>query len=67
MTRNVNDQYQMPTHLCLCFTETAEQYIKSVVEPILSPELFDEYFENGGDVIENAERFMKENCEMFIE
>ena len=67
MTQNVNDQYQMPTHLCLCFTETAEQYVKTVVEPILSPELFDKYFENGGDVIENAELFMKENCEMFIE
>ena len=53
--------------MCLYFTETAEQYIKTVVEPILSPELFDKYFENGGDVIENAELFMKENCVMFIE
>ena len=53
--------------MCLYFSETAEQYIKTVVEPILSPELFDKYFENGGDVIENAELFMKENCEMFIE
>ena len=53
--------------MCLYFSETAEQYIKTVVEPILSPELFDKYFENGGDVIENAELFMKENCEIFIE
>ena len=67
MMKNANNQYQMPTLLYLCFTETAEQYVKTVVEPILSPELFDKYFENGGDVIENAERFMKENCEMFIE
>ena len=51
MTKNVNVQCQTQTHSCLCFTETAEQYIKRVVEPILSPELFDEYFENGGDVI----------------
>ena len=53
--------------MCLYFSEDAEQYIKTVVEPILSSELFDKYFENGGDVIENAELFMKENCEMFIE
>ena len=53
--------------MCLYFNETAEQYVKTVVEPILSPELFDKYFENGGDVIENAELFMKENCELFIE
>ena len=51
--------------MCLYFNETAEQYVKTVVEPILSPELFDKYFENGGDVIENAERFMMENCEVF--
>ena len=53
--------------MCLYFNETAKQYIKSVVEPILSPELFDEYFENGGDVIENAELFMMDNCDLFKE
>ena len=53
--------------MCLYASETATKYLYSVVEPILSPELFDKYFENGGDVIENAELFMKENCEMFIE
>ena len=53
--------------MCLYFSEDAEQYIKTVVEPILSSELFDKYFENGGDIVENAELFMKENCELFIE
>ena len=50
---------------CLYFNETAEQYVKNVVEPILSPELVDKYFENGGDVIENAELFMMDNCDLF--
>ena len=52
--------------MCLYFSEDAEQYIKTVVEPILSPELFDLYFENGGDVIENAEKFMLDNCSLFV-
>lgn len=51
--------------MCLYLTENAKNYITSVVEPILSKELFDKYFENGGNVIENAELFMKENCELF--
>ena len=53
--------------VCLYVNENAKQYIHSITEPILSSELFDKYFENGGDVIENAELFIKENCKLFIE
>lgn len=51
--------------MCLYMNEDAVKHILTVVEPILSEELFDLYFENGGDVIENAERFMLENCPTF--
>ena len=51
--------------ICLYVSETASKYIYSIVEPILSPEVFDTYFENGGDVIENAELFMMDNCVLF--
>ena len=53
--------------MCLYLTEEATQYLSKVTEVILSTETFDTYFENGGDVIENAELFMKENSEIFIE
>ena len=53
--------------MCLYVSETASKYIYSIVEPILSPEVFDTYFENGGDVIENAELFMMDNCDLFKE
>ena len=53
--------------MCLYVSETASKYIYSIVEPILSPEVFDTYFENGGDVIENAELFMIDNCDLFKE
>ena len=53
--------------MCLYVSETASKYIYSIVEPILSPEVFDIYFENGGDVIENAELFMIDNCDLFKE
>ena len=53
--------------ICLYVSETASKYIYSIVEPILSPEVFDTYFENGGDVIENAELFMIDNCDLFKE
>ena len=53
--------------MCLYVSETASKYIYSIVEPILSPEVFDAYFENGGDVIENAELFMIDNCDLFKE
>ena len=53
--------------MCLYLSEEAAQYLTKVTEVILSTEEFDTYFENGGDVIENAELFMKENCEIFIE
>ena len=53
--------------MCLYMNEDATKHILTVVEPILSEELFDLYFENGGDVIENAERFMLENCPTFTE
>ena len=53
--------------ICLYVSETASKYIYSIVEPILSPEVFDTYFENGGDVIENAELFMMDNCDLFKE
>ena len=52
---------------CLYVNEDATKHILTVVEPILSEELFDLYFENGGNVIENAERFMLENCPTFTE
>ena len=51
--------------MCLYMNEDATKHILTVVEPILSEELFDLYFENGGNVIENAERFVLENCESF--
>lgn len=51
--------------MCLYMNEDAAKHILTLVEPILSEELFDLYFENGGDVIENAERFMLENCPTF--
>lgn len=53
--------------ICLYVSETASKYIYSIVEPILSPEVFDTYFENGGNVIENAELFMIDNCDLFKE
>lgn len=53
--------------MCLYLTEEATQYVTKVTEVIMDPEKFDEYFENGGDIIENSERFMKENCEIFTE
>ena len=53
--------------MCLYLTEEATQYLTKVTEVILSTEAFDTYFENGGDVIENSERFMMENCEVFTE
>ena len=51
--------------MCLYLTEDATQYLTNVTEVILSAEDFDTYFENGGDVIENSERFMMENSEVF--
>lgn len=51
--------------MCLYLTEDASQYVSKVTEIIMDPEKFDEYFENGEDVIKNSERFMKENCELF--
>ena len=51
--------------MCLYLSEEATQYLTKVTEVILSTEAFDTYFENGGDVIENSERFMMENCEVF--
>lgn len=53
--------------MCLYLTEEATQYVTKVTEVIMDPEKFDEYFENGGDIIKNSERFMKENCELFTE
>lgn len=53
--------------MCLYLTEEATQYVTKVTEVIMDPEKFDEYFENGGDITENSERFMKENCELFTE
>lgn len=53
--------------MCLYLSEEATQYVTKVTEVIMDPEKFDEYFENGGDIIENSERFMKENCELFTE
>ena len=51
--------------MCLYLSEEATQYLTKVTEVILSAEDFDTYFENGGDMIENSERFMMENCEVF--
>ena len=51
--------------MCLYLTEDATQYLSKVTEVILSAEEFDMYFENGGDVIENSERFMQDVCEVF--
>ena len=51
--------------MCLYLTEDATQYLTKVTEIIISPEEFDTYFENGGDVIENSERFMLAVCETF--
>ena len=51
--------------MCLYPTEEATQYLTKVTEVILSTETFDTYFENGGDVIENSERFMRDVCEVF--
>jgi len=48
----------------LYFTEDAEQYIDSKTQ-LIPEEKFDEYFESGGDLFENCERFMLENCEVF--
>lgn len=53
--------------MCLYTNEDAAKHILTVVEPILSEKLFDLYFENGGDIIENSERFMLENCSTFTE
>ncbi len=51
--------------MCLYLSEEAEQYLTKVTEVIIDPKEFDTYFENGGDVVENAERFMKDVCEVF--
>lgn len=52
--------------MCLYFNDNSEKYIHSVTEPILETELFDKYFNKGGDVIQNAENFMLDNCKVFI-
>ena len=51
--------------MCLYLSEEATQYLTKVTEVIFDPTEFDMYFENGGDVIENSERFMKDVCEVF--
>lgn len=51
--------------MCLYLTEDATQYLTKVTEIIMNQEEFDTYFENGGDVIENSERFMRNICEVF--
>ena len=51
--------------MCLYLTEEATQYLTKVTEVIFDPTEFDMYFENGGDVIENSERFMQDVCEVF--
>lgn len=51
--------------MCLYLTEDATQYLTKVTEIIINPEEFDTYFENGGDVVENSERFMKDVCGVF--
>lgn len=53
--------------MCLYFDENSEKYIHSVTEPILDAELFDNYFMKGGEVIQNAEQFMVDNCSIFKE
>lgn len=50
----------------LYLTEDAEHYIDSKTQ-LIPAEKFDEYFESGGDIFENCERFMMENCELFME
>lgn len=50
----------------LYLTEDAEYYIDSKTQ-LIPAEKFDEYFESGGDIFENCERFMMENCELFME
>lgn len=50
----------------LYFTEDAEQYIDSKTQ-LIPEDKFDEYFESGGDIFENCERFMLENCDLFME
>ena len=50
----------------LYLTEDAEHYIDSKTQ-LIPAEKFDEYFESGGDIFENCERFMIENCELFME
>lgn len=51
--------------MCLYLTEDATQYLSKVTEIIFDATEFDTYFENGGDVIENSERFMQDVCEVF--
>ena len=51
--------------MCLYLSEEATQYLTKVTEVIFDPTEFDMYFENGGDVIENSERFMQDVCEVF--
>lgn len=50
----------------LYLTEDAEHYIDSKTQ-LIPAEKFDEYFESGGNIFENCERFMMENCELFME
>lgn len=50
----------------LYLTEDAEHYIDSKTQ-LIPADKFDEYFESGGDIFENCERFMMENCELFME
>lgn len=50
----------------LYLTEDAEHYIDSKTQ-LIHADKFDEYFESGGDIFENCERFMMENCELFME
>lgn len=51
--------------MCLYLTEDATKYLMTISEIIMNQEEFDTYFENGGDVIENSERFMLAVCETF--
>ena len=51
--------------MCLYLSEEATQYLTKVTEVIINKEDFDTYFEYGGDVIENSERFMQYVCEVF--
>ena len=51
--------------MCLYLSEEATQYLTKVTEIIFDPTEFDTYFENGGDVIKNSERFMQDVCEVF--